>query len=267
MVANDDDFSSVTGDLEAVAAELVDGGVTPEDTSIHAAQLSLHALSGDQVADTFRISGRISLEPVDVLVDGGSTHNFIKETIAAALGLKLSQIDPFRVLVGSGQGLLCSHICQGVSIVMQGHSFSMDLFVLGLWGADVVLGSQWLKRLCPVLMNYNSLTMTFFHNNTCVELKGDSPTPTVGLHHFQMLTGLDPEAQLFSLHITSPYDTPTQPTPTHSPSLPDTDHLDPNFISLLSKHSHLFTEPSTLPPYRPTDHTIPLLPQSTPVNV
>lgn len=267
MVATDDDFSSVTGDLEAAAAELVDGGVTLEDTSIHAAQLSLHALSGDQAADTFRLSGRISLEPVDVLVDGGSTHNFIKETIAAALGLKLSPIDPFRVLVGSGQELLCSHICQGVSIVMQGHSFSMDLFVLGLRGADVVLGAQWLKRLGPVLMNYNSLTMTFFHNNTCVELKGDSPTPTVGLHHFQRLTRLDPEAQLFSLHITSPYDTPTQPTPTHSPSLPDTDHLDPNFISLLSKHSHLFTEPSTLPPYRPTDHTIPLLPQSTPVNV
>lgn len=162
LLANEDDFSSTTGDLEAAVADLVDGGVTTEDTSIHAAQLSLHALSGDQAADTFRLSGRISLEPVDVLVDGGSTHNFIKETIATALGLKLSPIDPFRVLVGSGQELLCSHICQEVSVVMQGHSFSMDLFVLGLRGADVVLGAQWLKRLGPVLMNYNSLTMTFF---------------------------------------------------------------------------------------------------------
>lgn len=44
------------------------------------------------------------------------------------------------MLVGSGQELICSHICRGVSLVMQGHLFSLDLFVLGLilfWGPMV----------------------------------------------------------------------------------------------------------------------------------
>ena len=147
---------------------------------------------------------------------------------------------------------------------MQGQSFSLDLFVLGLRGADIVLGAQWLKRLGPVLMNYNQLTMTFFYNNACVELRGDSPTTPIGLHHFQRLTRLDLEAQLFSLHVIDPIEPLHSPLP---PLLPDTKHLDHDFHSLITKFSHLFSEPPTLPPPRPTDHTIPLLPYSTPVNV
>ena len=57
-------------------------------------------------------------------------------------------------------------------------------------------------------MNYNQLTMTFFYNKACVVLRGDSPTTPVGLHHFQRLTRLDPEAQLFSLYIIDPIKPP-----------------------------------------------------------
>lgn len=95
MVANDDDFSSMTGELEIVAEELVDSVVSSEETSAHAAQLSLYALSGEQAADTFGLLGQISSEPVGVLVDEGSTHNFVKDTIASALGLTLDPINPF----------------------------------------------------------------------------------------------------------------------------------------------------------------------------
>lgn len=121
-----------------------------------------------------------------------------------------------------------------------------------------------MKGLGLVLMNYNQLTMTFFYNKACVVLRGVSPTTPVGLHHFQRFTRLDPEAQLFSLHIIDPIKPLHSP---HSPLLPDTKHLDHNFNSLITKFSHLFTEPSTLPPPHPTDHTIPLMPYSTPVNV
>lgn len=141
MVANDDDFSSLIGELEAEVVALVDGVASSEETSAQAAQLSLHALSGDHAANTFCLSGQILSKLVAILVDGGSTHNFVKDSIAATLGLTLDPIEPFHVLVGSGQKLICSHICKGVSLVMQGHSFSLDLFVLGLCGADIVLGA------------------------------------------------------------------------------------------------------------------------------
>src|ERR1044072_8052081 len=94
-----------------------------------AAQLSLHALSGEQAADTFRVSGQVSTQTVQVLVDGGSTHNFLKDTLANSLGLPLEPINPFRVLVGSGQELLCSSIITRVPLLIQGNTFSIDLFV------------------------------------------------------------------------------------------------------------------------------------------
>lgn len=59
--------------------------------------------------------------------------------------------------------------------------FQVELFALDLRGADVVLGAQWLQQLGPVLMNNNTLTMTFFHKNTCIEPQGDTPPPSVGL--------------------------------------------------------------------------------------
>lgn len=120
-------------------------------------------------------------ETLGVLVVGGNTHNFIKDIVASTLGITLEPIDPFCVLVVNGQELLCYHIFHWVSINLQGHSFFIDLFVLGLRGADIVLEAKWLKRLGPILMNYNLLIMTFFHNNACVELKGYPPYSLCGL--------------------------------------------------------------------------------------
>lgn len=54
-------------------------------------------------------------------------------------------------------------------------------------------------------------------------------------------------------------------SPTVTP-LPIT-HPIPAIQKLLTKHSSLFQPLSTLPPSRPTDHTITLLPHSAPVNV
>lgn len=227
--------------------------------------MSFHALSGDLAADTFRIMGQIGSENIHVLVDGGSTHNFVQDTVANSVGLTLDPITLFRVLVGSGQELQCTHVCHGVSLTIHNHTFLVDLFVLGLRGTDLVLGAQWLKQLGPVLMNYTNLTMCFFHNNTCVELQGLAPTPAMSLHSFQKLTHNNPEAQLFSIQ----YIKPTTNAPSTYTLLPQTlpSHLNSQFQTLITNHANLFDEPSSLPPPRPTDHTIPLVSQSTPVNV
>lgn len=87
--------------------------------------------------------------------------------------------------------------------MIQSQMFHVDLFSLDFRGADVVLGAQWLKQLGLVLMNYNSLTMTFIQNNTCIELQGDLPIPTIGLHQFQKLAQFENPSLFFSLHISS----------------------------------------------------------------
>ncbi|CAJ2630725.1 unnamed protein product [Trifolium pratense] len=252
MVADEDDVTPTDQELEAIVT-------TPESSNNDdspSAQLSLHALSGHQASDTFKVTGKIATHTVDILVDGGSTHNFIQEHIATALGLTHSSITPLRVMVGSGQELICSHICLGVQLAIQGHAFPLDLYVLGLRGADVVLGAQWLKQLGPVLMDYNNLTMKFFHNNACVELKGDPasfPSP-LSLHQLQKVLHSNNGAQFFSLRAYEPEASPTTP---QSPPTPEINLL-------IEQFSTLFSEPTQLPPARITDHAIPLQPNSSP---
>lgn len=189
MLTNDDN-DVVTSDLDSAAAQLDSGDV--EGVS-EAAQLSLHALSGD----TFRVKGIIGSHSVSMLVDGGSTHNFIRGSVADKLGLSLDPITSFRVMVGSGQVLLCSHACREVTVLIQGHKFCLDLFVLDLRGTDLVLGAQWLKHIGPVLMNYSTMSLTFLYNNSTIELHGDTTPHSMSLHSFNKLTRIEPEAQLF----------------------------------------------------------------------
>ncbi|MCI15112.1 hypothetical protein A2U01_0036247, partial [Trifolium medium] len=91
---------------------VVEGDIATSDqdlawaTALDEAQLSLHAMSGIQAAQTFRVTGLISHQPVHVLVDGGSTSNFIQTHVVHSLGLFCSPSPTLKVLVGSGEELL-----------------------------------------------------------------------------------------------------------------------------------------------------------------
>ncbi|VFQ61476.1 unnamed protein product [Cuscuta campestris] len=90
---------------------------------------------------------------LDVLVDGGSTHNFIHPKTAEKPKLAL---EAFRVYVGNGDSLTCQAQCQQVPLsLVQKHNFRVDLFVLAVHGHDVVLGVQWLRSLGRITHDYD----------------------------------------------------------------------------------------------------------------
>lgn len=78
--------------------------------------------------------------PVQVLIDGGSTDNFVKTRVAKFLQLKIEPIPRFSVVVGSGQHLWCEGVSRKVPLSIQGCDIFLDLYVLSLHGSDVVLG-------------------------------------------------------------------------------------------------------------------------------
>ena len=53
-------------------------------------EISFHALAGQPTATTLRLKGRLQNVEVQVLVDGGSTHNFVQERLALFPGLQIS---------------------------------------------------------------------------------------------------------------------------------------------------------------------------------
>lgn len=84
--------------------------------------------------------GTITGYSVILLVDSGSTHNFIQQQLVTQLGLPCWKTTPLRVMVGNGQQLECNCFCEAVTIDIQTTPFTVDLYVLPIAGANVVLG-------------------------------------------------------------------------------------------------------------------------------
>ncbi|GFZ06800.1 hypothetical protein Acr_18g0009700 [Actinidia rufa] len=133
-------------------------------------QISLHALAGYTRPHTMRVTGRIGYRKVLILVDSGSTHNFVDQRVAQLLGLAVKPIVQFWVTVANGERLLCTEKYEGVSILIQGLEITVTLYSLQLTGLDVVLGIQWLEKLGPVVCDWGKLSMIITKGNRIHEL-------------------------------------------------------------------------------------------------
>nr|TKS15571.1 hypothetical protein D5086_0000032660 [Populus alba] len=164
--ADEEDNSEEEGTLEAVNEE----ELTPH--------LSLHALQGTTGYHTIKVWGKLDKCPILILIDSGSTHNFINVNLANKHNCLLTSIKPMLVEAANGGTMACAQICKNLQWKMQGTQFQADVFVMALQNYDMVLGIQWLKLLGDILANYEDKWMTFWWQGKEVTLKGDNPTLT-----------------------------------------------------------------------------------------
>ena len=221
------------------------------------AQLSLHALSGHSAPETLPVQGFIGDFSVSILVDGGSTYNFLHHRVVMALGISPTETAPLRVTVGNRDEIRCHQLCTAVTVQIQGHSFTIDFHILLLCGANVVLGVQWLKTLRPILIDYTSLTMKFIAGGKLIELHSDrekdgEPMSPSQLRH---LFHTNPTITFFHIRIEA-----LSQSSLAIQTLPE-------IVALTTKYASMFQPLASLPLSRPTNHTIPLLPNSASVNV
>jgi hypothetical protein len=81
--------------------------VAKEDEDDKVPQISLHALTGYIGPKTMMVSAQIGIRKILVLIDSGSTHNFVDHKIAKTFGLPLTPITEFWVTVANGERLSC----------------------------------------------------------------------------------------------------------------------------------------------------------------
>nr|GMD82510.1 Transposon Ty3-G Gag-Pol polyprotein [Ipomoea batatas]GME15449.1 Transposon Ty3-G Gag-Pol polyprotein [Ipomoea batatas]GME19231.1 Transposon Ty3-G Gag-Pol polyprotein [Ipomoea batatas] len=226
VLIGDDEDEAI--EVEPIAADGVfDEEVISGDVSM------LNTMSGPGSPRSLRLVGKIKSSPCVVLIDSGSTHNFITPAIVEKLQLPTKAIKPFKVYIGNGDTLGCQLVCPSVEICMQGFTFTVDLQVLRIVGPDVVLGVQWLQSLGSVTHDYSEMIMTFQVGSKKVTIKGESCLNSQPVSFNQL-----------------------QAMATHAP-----------FDNLLLEFSSIFEPPDSLPPHRNFDHRIHLLPNSKPVNV
>lgn len=105
------------------------------------AEISVYALADVLGPRTMWIGSWIKNRRVIILIDNGSTHNFINQEIARKLNLKATLIEPIHVRVANGDRLTCAYICKAVPIKVQGVSITADMYVIPLGGTNIILGN------------------------------------------------------------------------------------------------------------------------------
>ncbi|XP_006582748.1 uncharacterized protein [Glycine max] len=223
--------------------------------------ISLHALSGLPSSDTFRLSGIIKHARITVLIDSGSTHNFLQPRIAQFLHLPTQKTSPLQVHVGNGSVLDCNQVCPNTQLSIQGNSFDVTFHLLLISGADAVLGIAWLKQLGPIITDYTSFVMRFNHLGQAVELHADIAIGPEAASTTQVKRLIRTGSTSALLHL--------RILPTHQTKPPTTHLLHPisAINTLLSRYQKLFQTPNHLPPPRDVVHCINIHPATAPVNV
>ena len=102
-------------------------------------QISLHAMAGFFLPQTLKFKGAIQKMEVYVLVDRGSTHNFIQSRLVSMLNLPITTNKKFEVMVRNSETLKCEGMCAVVPIRIQNKIFLVDFYILPIQGTDVVL--------------------------------------------------------------------------------------------------------------------------------
>ncbi|XP_074303743.1 uncharacterized protein LOC141638224 [Silene latifolia] len=239
-----------------------------EEEGLSVACISANAITGSTNFQTMRVTGFHNKRPLQILIDSGSTHNFVDEGTATKLGCKIEEITPKAVKVADGKQILVKQICKGFSWKLQNTTFTSDLMVLPLGCCDIVLGVQWLSSLGPIVWDFQKLTMEFHLHGTKHLLRGLAPKKFKSVSGKHMNKLFDQEGQFALLQVCDmPSSYWTEQIECSllmvAPAIDSTGAMD----TILTKYGGLFEEPTTLPPFRPHfDHIIPVKVGSHPVN-
>lgn len=142
------------------------------------------------------------------------------------------------VKVADGTIIQCSSLLSQATWSVQQCSFTQDLKVLPLSSYDVILGMDWLEQFSPMEVDWKFKWLVIPYQGTSVLLQGTSQNVPGDLFiHVAVLQ----ESVQASLH--------------------------PAVAELLDQFSVIFSVPTSLPPVRNCDHSIPLVPGARPVSI
>ncbi|XP_042969094.1 uncharacterized protein LOC122301779 [Carya illinoinensis] len=260
--SDDESESSQEEPSQEEETEETESGGTPEE-----AELSLNAMAGISKPTSMRLMAWVGKHEVILLVDSGSTHNFINSSIVGKVGLKPSPIPPFEVKVASGEKLQCEALIREVKMNVQGVRIMADLHVLPLVGLDLVLGNAWLKSLGRVVHDYHNMTMEFKLGSkkrlwTAIASKEIKSCEAIMFE--KLCKG---GAHCFAI-VVAKEDVMRQVENKGQEGTHDDLALLPEEVKpVLAAHKGVLEVPTALPPPREFDHRIRLVDETKPINV
>ncbi|KAK8951688.1 hypothetical protein KSP39_PZI004152 [Platanthera zijinensis] len=261
------DIALEEGENFNMEVEGATGGTVP--------QVSFHALTGLTHFHTMRVIASYQGKPISILIDSGSTHNFIDEKAAARLQCKLTPIPMFNVAIANGRTIASAHKVEEFQWRMQGVSFSSEMLVLPLGGCEVVLGVQWLITLGMVHWDFKNLLMEFYSQGRKISLRGSQSTTGTWTKQQRMQKLLTKGSGQCSMMAVcrleeQPATGPDREEPNghnsgFDPELDD--HHGQQLAAVLQNFEDVFGEPAELPPRRGHEHHIRLKDDKADINL
>ena len=123
-----------------------------------------------------RVTGYYGKKHLHILIDSGSTHNFLDLHIAQKMDCQAEAMDIVSVTVADGNKVQISSKVPKFSWSIQNTNFTSDMILLPLGCCDLVLGIEWLVSLGDITWNFHKLTMEFFVHGKRHVLRGATPT-------------------------------------------------------------------------------------------
>jgi len=77
--------------------------------------ISIHALTGETAFQTLKVKGKAKNVPILILIDSGSSHNFLDAGLAAKIRSKLHEAKPFNVSMADGNQVKGTKGCKNFS--------------------------------------------------------------------------------------------------------------------------------------------------------
>lgn len=210
--------------------------------------LSSEAVSANIPSKTFRIRGLIQGMDMLMLLDSGSTHSFLNAVHVPKLFGLSTMHTPLSVRVANGTVLQCALELPTVVWSVQDLSFTSTFKILPLPFYDAILGMDWFEKLSLMTVDWKHKWLSIPYNDSIVILQGCQPLVPTGT--VLEIKKVPPAVEDYA-HLCSAEES----------------QLSEPVALLLRKFQHVFQPPSTLPPTRPCDHTIPLIEGARPVNI
>ncbi|XP_037444449.1 uncharacterized protein LOC119312788 [Triticum dicoccoides] len=171
------------------------------------------------------------------LVDSGSTQSFLHSSLQSELQVAVLML-PVPVRIANGDIVTCSSQLLNCTWYCSGYRFNSDFKFFPLGSYDGIISLDWLTSHSPMLIDWENHWMSFQHNNVNITILGAAT--------------VIPEFAL--VEVCSLLSTTDTPFP---------DEIQKN----LNEFQHVFEAPKGLPPRRPYDHKIPLIPGDVPVSL
>lgn len=220
------------------------------------AAISLNAMMGARCSNTVKIKGKLKHKTISILIDSGSTHNFISQGLVKQLKLPTTPCSVFNICVANGEKLTCSSKVSSLSWQMEDKLFEAEVNVIPLGGYDLILGVKWMKTVSPITFDLAAGQIILNWQKEKIKLTQDNSVPQLTLEHQTKKDVKGTNEELYFLvQITSLEEEAN-----------DQNNLSKGVQEVISQYEEVFSTPEGLPPKRAHDHSIPIIPGSQPVN-